>query len=223
MHKILYTLSIALFSVFYSNAQTVTETEQTMSYGSQNGYTVEIDGADLDLTEKIFKKYMKDFGKISRNKKAKEYYAESIKIPIINGSENLGIYVKLDERVNMTTATVFADLGSGFVNSNDFPKESAGVETFVSDLYVAVKRAAIEEEMKDQEKEMKKLTKELEKLEKKNKDYHEDIADAKKDIEEAEIKIEQNLTDQDDQRVRIAKQKEMLDETISRLNNVGKN
>lgn len=222
MYKIIFTITLTFIGLFAMEAQSITETEQTMSYGSQNGFSVDIEGIDLDLTEKVFKNYIKDYGKVKKNKKAKEYYAEAIKIPLINGSEDLAFYIKFDERVNMTSATIWADLGDGFVNSNDNPKEAAGLETFLGDFYVQARRAAIEEEMEEQEKEMKNLSKDLEKLEKKNQNFHDDIADAKKKIEEAEANIEQNLKDQDDQRVLIAKQKEKLDQIIDRLNNVGK-
>lgn len=222
MLKIIYTITLTFFALFAMQAQNVTETEQTMSYGSQNSFSIEIEGIDQKLTEKVFKKYIKDYGKVKRNKKAKEYFSEAIKIPLINGSDDLGFYIKFDERVNMTSATVWADLGSGFVNSNDNPKEAAGVETFLSDFYVVAKKTAIEEEMKKEEKEMKSLNKGLTKLENKNKNYHDDIANAKKKIEEAEANIEQNLKDQDDQRVLIAQQKEKLEAVIERLNNVGK-
>ncbi len=203
-------------------AQSVSESKQSMSLGSQNGFSVDIDGADEDVTKDVFKKYMKDYGKVKRNKKAKEYYSEAIKLPMVNGATEVALYVKLDERVEMTTVMAWVDLGGSFVNSDEHPKEALGVEQFLRDIYVAVKKKAIGQEMKDAEKQLKKDDKMLTKLEKKNKGYHEDIEDAKEDIIKAEKNIEQNLKDQDDARVLIAKQKEMLEEIIGRLNNVGK-
>ena len=193
-----------------------------MSLGSQNGFYVDIDGADYKISEKVFKKVMKDYGKVKKNKKAKEYVSEAVQIPMINGTEEVALYVKFDERVDVTTAYAWVDLGGEFVDSNNNPKEAAGVERFLADLYVAIKKAAIEKEMEDAEDEMKKLEKGMVKLEKKNKGYHEDIEKAKKKIEEAEQNIEQNLRDQDDQKVMLAKHKEILEEIVSRLNSVGK-
>ena len=222
MKKIIYIL-IVFFSVSnLSKAQSVTESKESMSLGSQTSYTVEIEGANMDVTESVFKKMMKDYGKVKKNKKAKEFYAEEVKLPMVAGSDAVNLYVKFDERVNMTTATAWVDLGGSFINGDEHPKEAAGMEQFMSDLYVAVKRKAIEVEMKEAEKEENKLNKEMKKLEKKNKGYHKDIDNAKKKIEEAEANIEQNLKDQDDQRMKLAKQKEILEEIIARLNNVGK-
>lgn len=223
MKPILTTLCMLMLTVSMVRAQTVTEAETSMSLGAQNGFYVDIDGADEKITEKVFKKFIKDFGKVKNNKKAKEYFAESIQLPMVNGTDDVALYVKFDERVEVTTVYAWVDLGGEFVDSNDNPKEAKGMESFLTDLYVAVKKAAIEEEMEDAEKEMKDLDKGMDKLEKENKGYHEDIEKAKQKIEEAEKNIEQNLRDQDDQKVMMAKQKEKLEEIVSRLNSVGKN
>ena len=223
MKQILLTLCALVLTVGLTQAQTVTETESSMSLGAQNGFYIDIDGADEKTTEKVFKKFVKDFGKVKRNKKAGEYFGEAVQLPMVNGTDDVALYVKLDERIDVTTVYAWVDLGGEFVDSNDNPKEAKGMESFLTDLYVAVKKEAIEQEMKDAEKEMKNLDKDMTKLEKQNKGYHNDIEKAKQKIEEAEKNIEQNLRDQDDQKVMIAKQKEKLEEIVSRLNSVGKN
>jgi len=193
MKRILSTL-IMFFSVLaITTAQDVVEKKQSMSLGSQNGFSVEIDGADDDTTEKVFRKMMKDYGKGKRNKKAKEYYSDAIKLPMVAGANEVALYVKFDERVGLTTATAWVDTGDGFVNSDEYPKEAQGVEQLLGDIYVAVKRTSIEKELKNAEKEGNKLDKGLRKLEKKNKGYHNDID-----------------------------KKEAINAIIERLNNVGK-
>lgn len=219
---------ILLFTLFvggisFINAQSVNETTKSMSLGKQAGFQIDIDGADEDLTEDVWKDYIKDFGKGKRNKKAKEYYSVGAKVPLINGANELDLYINFDERVNMTTVTLWVDLGNGFVNSDEYPKEAQGAEEFLNNFYLAVKKEAIGEEMKKQEKIMNKMEKELRKLEKKNTDYHEDIEDAKEKIEKAEKNIEQNLKDQEDQRITIEQQKKVIEEIIERLNNLGRN
>ena len=142
---------------------------------------------------------------------------------MINGAEILDMYLKFEERVGITTAYLWVDLGKEFVNSNDNPKEAQGAEEFLKLFYITVKKKAIGEEMKKQEKEAKKLNKALAKLEKKNKGYHRDIEKAKEKIVKAEKNIEQNLKDQEDQRIRIEQQKKILEKIIDRLNNLGRN
>lgn len=221
--KTIYTLMLAIFSFAAINAQSISEEAVSMSLGKQNAFVVEIDGADEDMVKDVWKKFFKDYGKVKRNKKAKEHYSMAATVPAIGGSDNIDVYAKFEERVGLTNVYLWVDTGSGFVESNENPKMALGAEDFLTDFYLAVKNKAITEEMKQEEKQLKKYTKELEKLEKKNKGYHEDIEKAKRKIEEAEKNIEQNLKDQEDQRMVIEKQKKIVEEVIARLNNLGKN
>ena len=225
MRKIglLFILLTATFTFISAQAVSIDESSRTMSLGKQMGFEIEIDGADEDMTEDVWKEFMKDYGKTKRNKKAREYYSMGVRVPLVSGSNDVDVYIRFDERVNMTTATLWVDLGGGFVNSNEYPKEAKGIEDFLTDFYLAVKKEAIGEEMKDQEKALEKLEKELRKLEKKNEGYHKDIEKAKEKIQKAESNIEQNLKDQEDQRILIEQQKKVIEEVIARLNNLGRN
>lgn len=218
---LLFTLFVGSFTLV--SAQQINEDMKSMSLGKQTGFQIDIDGADEDMTEDVWKDYIKDFGKGKRNKKAREYYAIGARVPLINGANNVDVYIRFDERVNMTTATLWVDLGEGFVNSNEHPNEAQGAEEFLTNFYLEVKKESIGKELKDQEKVMGKMEKELRKLEKKNTGYHKDIEKAKEKIEKAEKNIEQNLIDQEDQRITIEQQKKVIEEIIERLNNLGRN
>lgn len=223
MQKILLLFALFVGSLTLASAQSINEDMKSMSLGKQTGFQIDIDGADEDLTEDVWKDFIKDFGKGKRNKKAREYYSIGARVPLINGSNDVDIYIRFDERVNMTTATLWVDLGEGFANSNEYPKEAQGAQDFLKDFYLAVKKEAIGKEMKEQEKVLGKMEKELRKLEKKNTGYHNDIEKAKEKIEKAEKNIEQNLADQEDQRITIEQQKKVIEEIIERLNNLGRN
>jgi len=223
MQKLILLFGFLLGSSTLITAQAVNEISKSMSLGKQTGFQIDIDGADEDITEDVWKEFMKDYGKTKRNKKAREYYAVGTRVPLISGANNVDLYIRFDERVNMTTATLWVDMGESFVNSDEHPKEAQGAQDFLTDFYLAVKREAIQEEMKEQEKVMEKMEKELRKLEKKNNGYHEDIEKAKEKIEKAEKQIEQNLRDQEDQRIIIEQQRKVIEEIIERLNNLGRN
>ena len=222
MKKVIFILITIFATTSIINAQEVSEREISMSLGKKSCFCIDIDGADDDLTEDVWKKYIKDYGKSKRNKKAKEYYVTDARVPMIAGSSDVDLYIKFDERVGHTTASLWIDLGGSFVNLDDHPKEAQGAEEFLTEFYLAVKNKAITEEMKTQEKELNKMDKELRKLEKKNTGYHKDIEKAKEKIEKAEKNIEQNLKDQEDQRIIIEQQKKAIEEIIERLNNLGK-
>lgn len=223
MRKIILLCFLILGSISFIAAQTVNESARSMSLGKQTGFEIEIDGANEDITEDVWKDYIKDYGKGKRNKKAREYYSVGARVPLISGSNDVDIYIRFDERVNMTSATLWVDLGESFINSNDYPREAQGAEEFLINFYLAVKKKAIEKEMKEQEKVLGKLEKHLRKLEKKNTGYHKDIEKAKEKIVKAEQNIEQNLKEQEDQRISIEQQKKLIERIIEKLNNLGRN
>ena len=223
MQKLVLIFTLFIGSISIAAAQSVSEGMKSMSLGKQMAFEIDIDGADEDVAEDVWKDFIKDFGKGKRNKKAREYYSVGARVPLINASSDVDIYIRFDEKVNMTTATLWVDLGQGFANSNEYPSEASGTEEFLTNYYLAVKKEVIGKEMKEQEKVMKKMDKELRKLEKKNTGYHEDIEKAKEKIEKAEKNIEQNLKDQEDQRIAIEQQRKVIEEIIERLNNLGRN
>jgi len=222
MKKVIFVLIAFVGALGIISAQDISEHERSMSLGKQTTFSIDIDGADENMAEDVWKEYVKGYGKSKRNRKAKEYYVVGARIPMIAGSKDLDIYIKFDERVGHTTANLWIDNGGSFINSNEYPKEAQGAEEFLTEFYLAVKRNAISEEMKKQEKALNKLDKSLRKFEKKNIGYHKNIEKAKEKIEKAEKNIEQNLKDQEDQRILIEQQKKVVEEIIERLNNLGK-
>ncbi|MFT6334985.1 MAG: hypothetical protein ACJATI_001731 [Halioglobus sp.] len=221
MKKVIITLIAFIGVSGIISAQDVSERDMSMSLGKQTTFSIDIDGADEEMTEDVWKKYVKDYGKSQRNKKAKEYYVIGARVPMIAGSNDLDIYIKFEERVGYTTANLWIDNGGSFINSDENPREAQGAEEFLTEFYLKVKKKAISKEMKKQEKELNKMDKSLRKLVKKNKKYHKDIEKAKEKIEKAERNIEQNLKDQEDQRIRVAQQNKIIEEIIGRLNNLG--
>ncbi len=222
MKKVIFII-LTIFTISsMAIAQNATEREMSMSLGKKVGFSIDIDGANEKMIEDVWKKYIKDYGKSKKNKKAKEHYVVDARVPMIAGASDVDLYINFDERVGLTTANLWIDLGGSFVNFDEHPKEAQGAEEFLREFYLEVKNKAISEEMKAQEKELNKMDKELRKLEKKNTGYHKDIEKAKEKIEKAEKNIEQNLKDQEDQRMVIEQQKKVIEEIIERLNNLGK-
>lgn len=68
-----------------------------MSLGIQNGISVNIPDADAKFIDKIWKKYTKDYGKLSKNKKAEEEYIEAAVIQTINGKSPMNIYTTTEK------------------------------------------------------------------------------------------------------------------------------
>jgi len=216
-------LTFILLCLFFSSQAQVTEDIVRMSQGEHNAYIITLEGADRKMTEKTWKTYMKEYGKVKHDKKSKEYYSVKTDIPFISRSDNLQVFMKYEERRGQTTAYFFFYDGSGFINGDDYPDEALQAEKFVEDYYYEVEKYVISVYLEGEEKQLKKLEKELTKLEGKHRDYENDIEKFEKKIVEAEEKIEKNLKDQDDKRYEVEKQRQQVEQVIDKLNSVGKN
>lgn len=217
-----YQLLIALFLFPLLTSAQVSERSTTMSLGNKNAFTIDLNGSDRKMTEKLWKNYLKPYGKVERNKKAKEYYVNQTKVPAIPSNGPITIYGRIDEGSDMSSLTVWVDNGVSFISSDEAPSEANGVEVFLTNFSYLVQKEVIGKELEEEEKRLKNFNKDLGKLEKKNKGYHEDIENANKKIAEAESNIEKNLLDQDAKREEIAAQEKMVESVKERLNNVGK-
>lgn len=204
------------------NAQDAIELNKTMSLGPQNCFYIEIEGADEKLADKTFTDFVKEYGKLKTNKKAKEKYLMDTKIPIINGTSPVSLYAQFEQNKGQATTYVWVDLGGAFVNSNDYEVQANGMRQFLYDYWVDVRKKVVAEELKSEQKTLSNLEKDLKNLEKENDSYHKDIQKAEQQIAKAESGIEKNLTDQDNKNSEIKNQKQVIEGVIEKLNNIGK-
>lgn len=212
--RTIFTLALTLITAF-AFAQDVQSTDKMMSLGKQPAIYVDIEGADKKIAENSWKEFMKNYGKTKRNKKAKEYQSQDIRIPMLAGG-NVDLYTKFEEGSGQTTVYLWV------VDEGSFADASDGAENFLGEYYVLARKKVISKEIEEQEKLLKKLTKNMEKLVKKNQGYHKDIEKAEEKIRKAEENIEKNLVEQDNAKVENEKQKKVLEALIEKLNNVGK-
>ncbi|MBL0023807.1 MAG: hypothetical protein IPO98_01805 [Saprospiraceae bacterium] len=219
--KHLITLFVLITPLIVS-AQKVVEKKVTMSLGPQNSYYIEIDGADKKLAEKTFYEFVKEYGKMKENKKAREHFLMATKIPLINGTSPLDLYAKFDEGRDMATTYIWLDLGGAFVNSTEYEPQSTALTQFIKDYYLEVRKKVVAEELKTEEKNLSNLEKDLSKLRDKNEDYHKDIEKAKQKIADAERDIEKNIVEQEGKEKEIDAQKSVVGNVIDKLNNLGK-
>lgn len=222
MKNLLFLLVTLLISSGLLKSQHVKEQETTMSLGSKYSFYVQVDDLNKKDAEKAWKDYTSTFGKINYNKKAKEYYINGAKIPLINGTKTLDLYSKIEEGKAQSTIFAWMDLGGAFANPQDHQQASEGARTFMNDFWIYSKKIAVSNELAAEEKLQKDMEKDLTKLEKKNTDLHADIEKLKEKIRQNEAEIEQNLKDQDDKKVSIVQQRKKVEKVVDKLNNVGK-
>ncbi len=223
-------LLICLFFSTQISAQAVFEEDMNMSLGTQNALYIDVEGADKKIAEKAIQDLLKEYGKVKKNRKAKEYYAEDITIPAIAGSQPIDVYVKVDEMNNQSRLYLWVYDGSSFISSVNHGDEIDGAESIMKDYFVKARRDAIKKEVDSEEDVLKDREKELKKLESKNESLHKDIAkwekeieDRKRKIEQAKVDIEENLVNQDDKAIEITEQKNVVRQTVEKMNNVQRN
>ncbi|MBT8191191.1 MAG: hypothetical protein HKN67_11480 [Saprospiraceae bacterium] len=219
MNRII-TLVFAILIVFGLNAQ-VSETAFNMSFGKQNAFMMDHENADSKMVSKIIEDRLKDYGKVKRNKKAKEWECLECQIGRI-ASSKMNIYFKVESGKNMASSYFFFDDGEKFISGENDKDISGAIEDFLTEISYDVKREVIRKELEDEEKMLKNLEKDLSKLEKKNEDLHKDIEEYKEKIYKAEKDIEKNLEEQVDKRMEITKQSKTVEKVTKVLNSVGR-
>lgn len=210
-----------LTSIIGLQAQ-VFEEESTMSEGVFNAFIIDLKDADTKMAENVWKDYIKAFGKTKKDRKSKEWRSESIIIPSIDPAYNVNLTAKIEDLNNDSRAYIWLRMDGEFINSEAYTDEARGLKVFMEDYALEVKKAIIEEELKEEDKNLKNLEKDLEKLIKKNDGFHKDIEKAKEAILKAEQAIEQNIKDQESKREEIDTQKEVVNEVQAKLTEVGK-
>ena len=218
--KMLFTL-ILIFSTSLCLDAQVAERVHPLSLGNQVAFTMDHEGANKKTVQKYLEKAIKEYGKVKRNKKAKEWNCLQCNVPGISGPAN--VYFKVEEGKGMATSYVFFDDGTQFVSSENSGELAAEISKSLQQVSYDITRHVIGEELDGEEDSLKDRNKELGKLEKKNKELHEEIEKCKKKISEAEAGIEKNLQQQEDKQMEIEKQKSVVEEVTTRLNAVGKN
>ena len=202
------------------SSQEIVEESRSMSLGVQNAMYVEIQDANRKLSENIWKNYIKDYGKTKNNKKAKEWYTQTVRVPSISTDQEVDIYTKFEEMGSMTRVYFWVDMGDGFLNSEEYGSEATGTELFIKDYALEVRKESIRKELEEQEKKLEKHEKDMGKLVKNNEKYHKEIEDARKKIREKEEDIVKNLEEQEKKKSEIDAQRAVVDEILNRLNSL---
>lgn len=223
--KNLFILSFSLIFSFTLQAQVVQET-QVMSKGSQPAMTLIIPGSNTEFVATEWKDFTKNYGKTTRVKGSKESLIEAAQILNIGGVNKLNIYANAETVNEGTKAIVWMEMGGGFLNPGDFPKEYREAVKFVEDFGHKVRVDQIAVDLAAQQKNLTKFQGNLTKLQTQNTNLQKVIEDAKAKIAETELSITANQEEQasaqkliDDQKLMIEAIQKKLDETKAKKPN----
>ena len=213
---------LLLFSLLFLTLQLsgqIVEKSMNMSAGEQNGLEVDL-SVDSKSAEKLWKEYVKPYGKVDWDRKNKEHVLFDTRIPSIS-SESLTVVTRFNQMGNKAKASFWIKLGEAYISSEENSDEVRAAGAFLQEFGYETERARIKEELKNQEKALEKLQKDLGKLEKKNGNLHKDIEKAKQEIAKKENEIDENEREQERKKKDIGGQKDKIKKTTIKLTQVG--
>ena len=234
MHQIILSCSLTLcfFSGFItlqaqdsttvsksaSNVSMVREGDRTMSQGTKNSLTLDINGVPIKIVEKYWKEYAKQFKvDTKKDRKTDEWFTDNALVASLGGANTVDMYTKFADNGNSTNMAMWVDLGGAYINSKDFKDKYDAAEKIMVDFALSVQREQTKTMLSEQQDEQKKLERDQRNLEKKNTNLHNDIDDWKKRIAKAENEIQLNLKAQEDQKKKIENQQKLVDEIAKKL------
>ncbi len=189
----------------------VKEKQINLSLGVQPCLSTNIDNIKEKKIAKLWKKFFKPYGKVKRNKRAKEYYSTGVTVNRIKSGDPVDVYIKFVEAADGINMNLCLDLGTSFVGK-DTPQEYKGAENVVNEFVVYVKESQLKDELEDAEDDLSHLEKSLKSARKKNKKLHRNIEKYKQKIIKAEEDIEKNKDKQEDLKKNIKLQTDKVKE-----------
>lgn len=210
-----------LFFTFGLEAQ-VKEGSVSMSQGSHNALSVEIENADTKLIGDVWKDYMKDRYKVKPkwSRKTNEWMADDAEMSMLGGSNTVDLYAKANESGSDVTFYFWADMGGAYLNSSEHPDRYGDAERMMNEFALEVARERTRRKLKDEQDKLKDIEKELAKLQTAKERYENEIQRAEETIQRAKQDIENNEQDQKNKEGEIEAQKEVIKAVEKKLNDI---
>jgi len=196
----------------------IVEQEMNMNMGIKNAIVLELPDSDIKLVEKLWKKYIKQFGgKTKKVKKSNEWMTDNATISTIS-TDWVDMYSSFEKSGNNAVLNLWVDMGEDeFINSYAHASQYEELENILLHFSEEVRKANVELEMAEEEKTLKRLETELKKLERLNDNYHKEIENAKAKIAKAEENIITNESDQEQARDLILQQQNRVEEVRQKM------
>ncbi len=219
----IFSLSFLVLLVFAGSevlTAQVTSQRMNMSRGDNDAMILELPTAEEKLVGNLWPDWLKENYKVKTRKVKKtkgELESLNFSIPGVSTGGKVDMYSSVRTSGGGSELMVWIATTDGYVSPELGSARYVEAEKMLMRFALAVSRAQIELELKEQEKELKNLEKELDKIRKAKDGFEKDIADAEKAIEEAKANIERNLGEQDSKGSEIEAQIEKIEATKRKL------
>jgi hypothetical protein len=206
----------------------VSESSEPIGPGDNNALVVIVYENELDNVEKEWKSTIRNYKTEKTNLTHHSLFADNA---VINemGTGTVDIYTNFAEKKeNKSVRMVVAfDLGGVYMNSNQHGDKFQAAKKIVYDFAVRLTKAALDDQLKEQNKKLDKLVEKKDDLEKGKKSLlskieedRERIKKAEEDIAKNTESVKKNEKDQQEQQLKIDEQKKMVQEFQRRLESV---
>ncbi len=220
-----FALALVLALSMVSTSQVLAQAEvgmelSSMSEGSFLAFTTEVEGADEKLALNEWRDLMKEYGAKAKRSKPERLKVEEVTINSIGGNDPLSVYADFRERGSQTKVYVWIKHRNEFMSDQSARRDIESAETLLQEYRLRLRRAAINEELSEEQKHLDKVEKKLRNLERDHSSYERDIERAKQAIERAEANIVKNLAAQEETRAELARKAEDVQAVQEKLDNV---
>jgi len=223
MKDLLFSLTFMLLLVLAGShivSAQVTSQRMTMSRGSNDAMILELPTADEKMVGKLWPSWLKDNFKV-RTKKVKKTKNEqshlNFSIPGVSTGTKVDMYSSIRTSGGGSELTVWIATTDGYVSPEIGSGRYIEAEKMLMRFALAVSKAQIEMQVREEEKALKDLEKELEKIRKDKEKLEQDIVDAERAIDKARSEIEDNLEEQTIKAREIEAQIDKVESTKRRL------
>ncbi len=183
----------------------------SMSAGMKNGFTIEFEGLSNKEITKLWEDFIKTYGKVSRDRKTKEYFIDDARVPGLNRGNTVDFYSKIDDVTKTRSSlTVWVDLGGAYISSQAHPEDFETLRNMLMVFEKNVYKTMVENQITEENKALKTLENDRDKVQKANEKLARDIENYKERINKAEQDIIENEKTLESKNQEIELQKENL-------------
>lgn len=192
-------ITFVLGSSLFGQGFHIDEAPRALNSGTYYSFLFELPDVSKQEADQEWQKFMSDFkGKSKYNKRSKIWFTDNAKMPRLSTTA-VDVYAKIMEDSNpgkRTSVIVWFDLGSSYVNAEDFPEQTSFARKILTEYAMTTSRHHAAAIVKAEEKQLKDLEAKKKKLVKDNTDYRKEIEKAKTLIAKRTKDLEINEADQ---------------------------
>lgn len=159
-----------------------------MSRGMQDGFIVDVPGANVKILEEAWTKYYKKNSKAKFSKKGDEFIALNVVGSRI-ASDTVNIYLRQNETREGVRLISFVEYGDHFISSETDPEKATVIANIMTEIARDTYRIVVGNELDAEQKKLSALQKEYDNLIKSNEKMHKTITANQAEIGNKNVQV----------------------------------